>query len=73
MIIRQITKKHDLSVHARWFVVVGQLSLWIGILLTQLDYVAAVLLGGILIGISLVANLTYLQVRSQRNNPGGAQ
>ena len=72
MIIRQIAKKHDLSLYARWFLLVGQLSLWIGILLTQLDYLATVLLGGILIGLSLVANITYLQVRPRGSNAGGA-
>jgi hypothetical protein len=37
MIIRHIAKKHDLSEYARWFLVAGQLSLWMGILLSQLD------------------------------------
>ena len=62
MIIRHIAKNHDLSEHARWFLIAGQLSLWIGILLSQLDILVTSLLSGILMGLSLVAHITYLRI-----------
>ena len=68
MIIRQIAKNHDLSEHARWFLITGQLSLWVGALLSQLDLLATTLLSGILVGISIVAHITYLRIMP-RNAP----
>ena len=62
MIIRQIAKNHDLSEHARWLLITGQLSLWIGILLSRVEFLATILLSGILIGISIVAHITYLRI-----------
>ena len=70
MIIRQLAKKHDLSEYARWFLIAGQLGLWFGILLSQLDRLVTALLSGILIGISLVANITYLQIRPHNESKG---
>lgn len=62
MIIKRIARNHDLTEHARWFLISGQICLWVGILLSRWDILAITLLSGILIGISIVAHITYLRI-----------
>jgi hypothetical protein len=62
MIIKRITQNHDLSEYARWFLITGQICLWVGFLLSRSDVLAITLLSGILIGISIVAHITYLRI-----------
>jgi hypothetical protein len=62
MIIKRITQHRDLSEYARWFLISGQICFWSGVLLSRLDVLAFTLLGGILIGISIVAHITYLRI-----------
>jgi len=66
MIIKRITQNHDLSEQARWFLAAGQICLWVGILLSRLDILALTLLSGILIGISIVAHITYLRIMPKK-------
>ena len=71
MIIKRIAQTHDLSEYARWFLVTGQICLWVGFLLSRLDVMVINLLSGVLIGVSIVAHITYLRIMPRNKSNGG--
>jgi hypothetical protein len=63
MILRHLMKKQNLRHQAKWLLAAGQLSFLAGILLARwIESMIADLASGILIGASMVLNLTYLSI-----------
>ncbi len=73
MILRHFLNKQNIRHQAKWLLLAGQFSFLVGILLSRwIESMIADLASGILIGASIVLNLTYLSIwRNDRQ--GGAR
>jgi hypothetical protein len=73
MILRHILNKQNFRHQAKWLLLAGQFSFLLGIVLSRwFESMIADLVSGILLGASIVLNLTYLSIW-RNDHQGGAR